>query len=111
LFQSYDWPGNVRELQNVIERAVILSDGDAFSVDEKWLRREPSRIASTPTAALHGTLMRREKEMIEAALAESRGRISGQTGAAAKLGVPARTLDSKIKRLGINKHHFKTEQP
>jgi formate hydrogenlyase transcriptional activator len=108
LFQAYDWPGNVRELQNVIERAVILSDGDVFSVDETWLKR--SRIASTPTTALQGALLRQEKEMIEAALAESRGRISGRAGAAARLGLPARTLDSKIKRLGINKHRFKTTQ-
>ena len=107
LFQAYDWPGNVRELQNVIERAVILSDGDAFYVDETWLKRTPSTITNMPTVALPGALFRREKEMIEAALAESHGRISGSSGAAAKLGLPARTLDSKIKRLGINKYHFK----
>src|SRR5262249_34459307 len=106
LFQAYGWPGNVRELQNVIERAVILSDGDAFSVDETWLKREPLRAAS-PTVALNGALLRQEKEMIESALAESRGRISGTAGAAAKLGLPTRTLDSKIKRLGINKYRFK----
>jgi formate hydrogenlyase transcriptional activator len=110
LFQTYDWPGNVRELQNVIERAVILSDGDAFSVDEPWLKRTPSTITNAPTDALPGALLRREKEMIEAALAESQGKISGSSGAAAKLGLPARTLDSKIKRLGINKHHFKATQ-
>jgi formate hydrogenlyase transcriptional activator len=107
LFQAYDWPGNVRELQNVIERAVILSDGDAFSVDETWLKREPSRVASTPTVALNGALLKQEKEMIEAALQESHGRVSGAAGAAAKLGIPARTLDSKIKRLGINQYQFK----
>ena len=109
LFQAYGWPGNVRELQNVIERAVILSDGDTFSVDETWLKHEPLQVAS-PRAALNGALVRQEKEMIEAALAESHGRISGPTGAAANLGLPTRTLDSKIKRLGINKYRFKAPQ-
>ena len=109
LFQAYGWPGNVRELQNVIERAVILSDGDTFSVDETWLKREPPQVAS-PRVALNGALFRQEKEMIEAALAESHGRISGPTGAAANLGLPTRTLDSKVKRLGINKYRFKVPQ-
>ena len=109
LFEAYQWPGNVRELQNVIERAVILSDGDIFSVDETWLRAEASQPAD-PTVALTGALHRREKEMIEAALTESGGRVSGPGGAAAKLGLPAKTLDSKIKRLGINKYRFKDPQ-
>jgi formate hydrogenlyase transcriptional activator len=109
LFQAYGWPGNVRELQNVIERAVILSDGDTCSVDETWLKREPLKVAS-PRVALNGALIRQEKEMIEAALVESHGRISGPTGAAANLGLPTRTLDSKIKRLGINKYRFKVSQ-
>jgi len=109
LFQAYGWPGNVRELQNVIERAVILSEGDTFSVDETWLKSEPLRVAS-PRVALNGALLRQEKGMIEAALAESQGRISGPTGAAANLGLPTRTLDSKIKRLGINKYRFKVPQ-
>jgi PAS domain S-box-containing protein len=106
LFQAYSWPGNVRELQNVIERAVILSDGDTFSVDETWLKQEPAQVAGPPVA-LSGALDRQEREMIEAALVESHGRISGPAGAAAKLGLPTRTLDSKIKRLGINKFRFK----
>ncbi len=106
LFQAYHWPGNVRELQNVIERAVILSEGDAFSLDETWFRSEKTRY-SAPTVALNGTLLLQEKELIEAALAESRGRVSGPNGAAAKLGVPSRTLDSKIQRLKINKSRFK----
>jgi PAS domain S-box-containing protein len=109
LFQAYGWPGNVRELQNVIERAVILSDGDTFSVDETWLRPEPLQVA-IPRVELNGALLRQEKDMIEAALAESHGRISGPTGAAANLGLPTRTLDSKIKRLGINKYRFKVQQ-
>jgi formate hydrogenlyase transcriptional activator len=110
LFRAYGWPGNVRELQNVIERAVILSDGDFLSIDETWLKRQPFQLAVSPALALSGMLHRQEKEMIEVALAESKGRISGQTGAAAKLGLPARTLDSKIKRLGINKRQFKIPQ-
>jgi formate hydrogenlyase transcriptional activator len=109
LFQAYSWPGNVRELQNVIERSVILSDSDTFSVDETWLKREPPQVAR-PTIALNGALHRQEKEMIEAALAASHGQISGPAGAAAKLGLPTRTLDSKIKRLGINKFRFKVQQ-
>ena len=109
IFQAYGWPGNVRALQNVIERAVILSDGDTVSVDETWLKQEPPPVA-TPTVALNGALLRQEKEMIEAALAESRSRISGLAGAAAKLGLPTRTLDSKIKRLGIDKFRFKVQQ-
>jgi formate hydrogenlyase transcriptional activator len=106
LFQAYHWPGNVRELQNVIERAVILSEGDAFSLDETWFRSEKTRY-STPAAALHGALLQQEKQLIETALAQSRGRVSGPNGAATKLGVPSRTLDSKIKRLKINKSRFK----
>jgi formate hydrogenlyase transcriptional activator len=109
LFQAYCWPGNIRELQNVIERAVILSDGDTFSVDDTWLKQEPPHVAS-PTVAFGGALLSREKEMIEAALAECRGRISGPAGAAAKLALPAQTLQSKIKRMGINKFRFKYPQ-
>src|SRR5712664_2362213 len=110
LFQAYGWPGNVRELQNVIERAVILSEDDAFSVDESWLKRQAPQTFSRPRVALNGALLRQEKGMIEAALAVSHGRISGPTRAAANLGLPTRTLDSKIKRLGINKYRFKVPQ-
>src|ERR1700684_2049761 len=106
LFQAYGWPGNIRELQNVIERAVILNDGDIFSVDDIWLKQEPPRVAG-PTVPLGGALLSQEKEMIEAALAESHGRVSGPAGAAGKLAFPAQTLDAKIKRLGINKFRFK----
>ncbi len=109
LLQEYEWPGNVRELQNVIERAVILNDSDCFAVDETWLKREPSP-APHPRAALSGVLLTQEKEMIEAALAESHGRVYGPTGAAAKLGLPARSLDSKIERLGIDKYRFKSQR-
>jgi len=106
LFQSYDWPGNIRELQNVVERAVILCEGDTFSVDETWLTRaSPSApVASSPLASL----VEREREMIESALRETAGRVSGPTGAAAKLGIPRQTLESKIRKLGINRYSFKT---
>jgi formate hydrogenlyase transcriptional activator len=107
LFQAYRWPGNIRELQNVIERAVVLCDGDTFSVDEGWLRQESSPEFG-PVVPLVTTLEDRERQMIEAALAQSRGRISGATGAAAKLGVPRQTLDRKIVSLGIDKNQFKS---
>ena len=106
LLQAYDWPGNIRELQNVIERAVILCEGETFSVDETWLQRELPVARSRPSA-LNRVLARQEKEMIEAALTQCYGRVSGPSGAATKLGLPARTLDSKIKRFKINKYKFK----
>jgi len=109
LFESYEWPGNVRELQNVIERTVILSDGDIFCVDETWLKRQAPQFAG-PAVALNSALQRQEKEMIEAALAEARGRVSGPDGAATKLGLPRPTLDAKIKRLGIDKYRFKVRR-
>jgi formate hydrogenlyase transcriptional activator len=107
ILQDYDWPGNVRELQNVIERAVTLSDSDTFAVDEAWLKREPSEVPHA-SVALNGVLLAREKEVIEAALAQSRGRISGPAGAATKLGIPDSTLETKIQRLGIDKYRFKS---
>jgi formate hydrogenlyase transcriptional activator len=109
LLQAYDWPGNIRELQNVIERAVILCDGETFSVDETWLRRELPVARSRPST-MNRALARQEKEMIEAALSESYGQVSGPSGAATKLGLPARTLDSKIKRFRINKYRFKVQR-
>ncbi len=107
-FQAYDWPGNIRELQNVIERAVILSDGDTFFVDETWIKRKQPETAGS-IGALSGVLLKQEKEMIEAALAESGGRISGSMGAAAKLKLPRATLEAKIKRLSIDKFRFKSQ--
>jgi len=107
VLQAYGWPGNVRELQNVIERAVILSDSDVFAVDAAWLKRAPSAVPPTGVA-LDGVLSTHEREVIEAALAQCQGRISGPAGAAAKLGVPDSTLDAKIKRLGIDKYRFKS---
>ena len=101
--QSYSWPGNIRELQNVIERSVIVCDTDEFSVDESWLSVKPN-----PGKPLADDLEAQEKERIEAALRETKGRVSGPTGAAAKLGMPASTLDSKIKSLTIDKRRFQT---
>jgi formate hydrogenlyase transcriptional activator len=108
LLQAYDWPGNIRELQNVIERAVILCDGENFSVDETWLRRELPAARSRPST-MNRALARQEKEMIEAALSESYGQVSVPSDAATKLGLPARTLYSKIKRFRINKYRFKVQ--
>jgi transcriptional regulator with GAF, ATPase, and Fis domain len=108
LLQSYDWPGNIRELQNVIERSVILSSGDVFSVDELWLPKEITRPASrAKTSQALNPEPRSEREIIEAALAEARGRVSGPSGAAAKLGIPSSTLETRIKALKINKQQFK----
>ncbi len=99
--QSYPWPGNVRELQNVIERSVIVCDSENFSVDQSWLSHEVRSGLQLPDE-----LAAQEKELIEGALAETRGRVSGPAGAAVKLGLPPSTLDSKIKSLKINKHRF-----
>ena len=102
---SYDWPGNIRELQNMIERSVILSETDTLTIDKSWLTQESRQTAREK--ALSDILATQEKEMIETALAESRGQVSGPAGAAARLGIPPSTLDSKIKALKINKHRFK----
>jgi len=106
LFQAYDWAGNVRELQNVIERAVVLCDGETFSIDESWLKGKPHQ-PSKRMARQVTTLAEGEKELIEAALTESHGRISGPSGAAAKLGIPRQTLESKIKALHIDRLSFR----
>jgi formate hydrogenlyase transcriptional activator len=97
LFQAYHWPGNVRELQNVIERAVVLCDGETFSIDPSWLKRNAGGV-STQGA---------ERASIESALRESEGRIAGPRGAAVKLGIPRQTLDSRIRALDIDKLKFK----
>ena len=105
LLQSYPWPGNIRELQNVIERAVIVSDGDRLSVDARWFAGG----SATQLGAKQplDELAVRERALVEAALTESKGRVSGPTGAAAKLGIPRTTLESKIRSLGLNKNHFR----
>ena len=100
-FKAYCWPGNIRELQNVVERAIILTDTDTFTVDESWFAYEGAPSGPRKAASV---LAQREIEMIEAALAESRGRISGASGAAAKLGIPRQTLESKIQKLGIDRY-------
>ena len=108
LLQSYPWPGNIRELQNVVERSVILCESETFSVDESWLSTE--RSAATPKSSheLSRTLALQEKEMIEHALRESRGQVYGPSGAAARLGMPRSTLESKIRSYKIDKDHFRT---
>jgi transcriptional regulator with GAF, ATPase, and Fis domain len=108
LLQSYDWPGNIRELQNVIERSIILSSTDVFSVDELWLSERTSQQASrVETSPALNVEARSEREMIEEALAETRGRVSGPSGAAAKLRIPPSTLETWVKTLNINKRRFK----
>jgi formate hydrogenlyase transcriptional activator len=105
-FLSYAWPGNVRELQNVVERAAILSDGDTLRVEEAGL--EPSAAVLGADRSLTAGVEERERQMIESALAQTRGRISGLSGAAARLGVPSTTLESKIRKLGIDKYRFRS---
>src|ERR1700720_4707268 len=108
LLQSYPWPGNIRELQNVIERSVILCETEIFSIDENWLPQpSPLTPESKQQVELPRRLLVEEKEMIEAALKDTRGRISGPTGAAVKLGIPRSTLESKIRSLKIDKNRFK----
>src|SRR5262245_37367022 len=105
LLQTYDWPGNVRELQNVVERAGIVSDSDSLSVDERWLSGRKTRShAVEPIERTTGprTLANREKDAIEAALMECKGRVAGPFGAAVRLGLPSSTLESKIKALKID---------
>ena len=108
LLQSYPWPGNIRELQNVIERSSIVSAGDIFSVDESWLSKESSPpLGEVQLVQPMEGESRGEREIIEAALAESRGRVYGPLGAAAKLGIPRSTLESRIRALKIHKNRFK----
>jgi transcriptional regulator with GAF, ATPase, and Fis domain len=108
LLRSYPWPGNIRDLQNVVERSVIVCETENFSVDESWLSRHSFASAPDSQLQLFKKLSAQEKEMIEAALSESGGRVSGPSGAAAKLGIHRSTLESKIASLKINKYRFKT---
>jgi formate hydrogenlyase transcriptional activator len=106
LLQSYSWPGNIRELQNVIERAVIVSESETLTIDERWLSGRPLR-SPTLLSSRVGSLATLQKDVIEATLRESKGRVSGPFGAAVRLGVPSSTLESKIKALRIDKKRFK----
>ena len=106
LLKSYSWPGNIRELQNVIERSVIISDSENLLLDESWFGH-PGFSANSSIQPLSDRLAAQEREIIEAALAESNGRVSGPSGAAVRLGIPQSTLDSKIKSLKINKQQFR----
>jgi formate hydrogenlyase transcriptional activator len=106
LFETYHWPGNIRELQNVIERAVILSDAEVFRVDASWLTPAPAE-SVVPSGSLPADLAQREKAIIEDALRAAHGVIGGVTGAAAKLGLPRQTLESRMRKLGIDRYRFK----
>jgi transcriptional regulator with PAS, ATPase and Fis domain len=106
LLRPYLWPGNIRELQNVIGRAVIVSEGDVLWIDESWLSTEPGT-AEPATGEVSRLPPDQEKRIIEAALAETQGRVSGPSGAARKLRMPSTTLESRTRSLKINKHRFK----
>jgi formate hydrogenlyase transcriptional activator len=108
LLQSYAWPGNIRELQNVIERSVIMCETDDFSVDETWHPQQPVASEAKSQSGFSQKLASQEKEVIESALRESEGRVFGPSGAAAMLGMPRSTVESKIRSLRINKNRFKT---
>jgi transcriptional regulator with GAF, ATPase, and Fis domain len=109
LFKAYHWPGNIRELQNVIERSVIVCEGETFSLDPCWLSTAPVQPYG-PTSTLAERLDDQERKIIESALVESKGRIAGRFGAATKLGIPSSTLESKIRTLGIKKNHFRPDR-
>ncbi|HVI07234.1 MAG TPA: sigma-54-dependent Fis family transcriptional regulator [Candidatus Binatia bacterium] len=105
LCQRYDWPGNIRELQNIIERSIILCGTDTFSIDEAWMSTQ-ERSGLESAGSLTEALQNQERKLIEAALAESKGKIAGSNGAAARLGIPASTLDSKMRQFNIQRNKF-----
>jgi transcriptional regulator with GAF, ATPase, and Fis domain len=106
LLQTYSWPGNIRELQNVIERSMILCETEIFSIDENWLP-PPLTLESKEQVGLRRRFLEQEKDMIENALKDARGRVAGATGAAVKLGMARSTMESKIRSLKINKNRYK----
>ena len=108
LCQSYPWPGNIRELQNIVERSIILSSGETFCIEKAWLA-SPEPVRQQLPGSLADTLQNQEREIIETALAECKGKVAGPEGAAAKLGIPRSTLDWRIKQLKIKKHKFISE--
>ncbi|HWO35073.1 MAG TPA: sigma 54-interacting transcriptional regulator, partial [Candidatus Acidoferrum sp.] len=108
LCQSYPWPGNIRELQNIVERSIILSSGETFCIEKAWLASPKAARQQLP-GSLADTLQNQEREIIETALAECKGKVAGPEGAAAKLGIPRSTLDWRIKQLKIKKHKFISE--
>jgi formate hydrogenlyase transcriptional activator len=103
----YPWPGNVRELQNIIERSVVIYEKGSLSIKKSWLWRDSFQVEAGTQPVLVGPALG-DREIIGAALAETRGRVSGPTGAAAKLGIPPSTLESRIRSMRINKYSFKT---
>jgi formate hydrogenlyase transcriptional activator len=110
LRESYPWPGNIRELQNVIERSVIVCETANFSVDESWLSQQPLEKTARSQLYLSEKVAAQEKEIIEAALRESQGRVFGPSGAAEKLGIAWSTLESKIRSLKIDKNRFRSHR-
>jgi DNA-binding NtrC family response regulator len=108
LLESYPWPGNIRELQNIIERSVIVCETETLSVDERWLPQHPRDRRPDGKVCFSQTVAAQEKEIIETALRECRGRVFGPSGAAAILGIARSTLESKIRSLNINKNRFKS---
>jgi DNA-binding NtrC family response regulator len=106
-YRSYSWPGNIRELQNVIERSVIVCETASFSVDESWLSHQRPEKNAESQLYLSEKVAAQEREMIEAALRECQGRVSGASGAAVKLGIARSTMESKIRSLKINKNRFR----
>ena len=106
MLESYSCPGNIRELQNIIERSLIVCETDEFTIDKSWLSGGPMPIRSGEQASVE-TSAPGESDLIEAALAQTKGKVSGLSGAAAKLGMPASTLEWKIRSLKINKYRFR----
>jgi formate hydrogenlyase transcriptional activator len=104
---TYHWPGNIRELQNVLERAVILCEGETARIEEEWLNSGEA-VPSSKSIRLPSSLMSHERELIEAALEKSMGRVAGPNGAAGLLGIPRTTLESRIKSLQIDKFRYKS---